>query len=256
MQYISGANGFIGSYLSKKLKLTSIPHEKLSTVKIKPFENFYFLSTYGNLADQTETDKIIQANLTDLIHILNEIDFEKGFKSFIFTSTSSVRLKIQTLYSRTKKAAEQILLALKEKYHVPICIIRPYSVTGVGEQEQHLIPTLIRSCLKGELINFVPNSVHDYIDVEDVVDGIINLSENQAGGIYELGNGRGYTNQEILEIVQKVTGMKAKINIVDHLRDYDTQDWICRNFRARSYGWSPQKSLETSIKEMIKIYEK
>src|SRR3990167_1362876 len=249
MQYITGSNGFIGSHLSKKLKLTSIPHEKLSTIKLKPFGKFFFLSTYGNLVDQTETDKIIQANLTDFIHIINQIDTTK-LKSFVFTSSSSVTLKVQTMYSRTKKAAEQLLLAFKEKYHVPICIIRLYSCTGVGEQEQHLIPTLIRSCLKGELVNFVPNPVHDYIDIEDVVNGIINLSENQAGGVYELGNGRGYTNQEVLEIVEKVTGKKAKINIVDHLRDYDTQDWICRNFRARSYGWSPRKSLEQSIKEM------
>jgi len=256
MQYISGANGFIGSYLSKKLKLTSIPHEKLSTVKIKPFENFYFLSTYGNLADQTETDKIIQANLTDLIHILNEIDFSKGFQSFVFISTSSVRLKVQTLYSRTKKAAEQILLALKEKYHVPICIIRPTSVFGPHEQPIHLIPTILRSCFKGEEMNFVKDAVHDYIFVEDVVNGIINLSDNQAGGVYELGTGIPTTNQEVLNLIEKISGKKAKINVVSSMRSYDTYDWVCTNFRARSFGWLPKYTLEQGLIEVIEDYKK
>src|SRR3990172_2697440 len=255
MQYISGHNGFLGSYLSKKLKLTPIPHEKLSTVKLKPFEKFFFLSTYGNLAGQTETDKIIQANLTDLIHIINQIDTAK-LKSFVFTSSSSVTLKVQTMYSRCKKAAEQLLLAFKEKYHVPICIIRPMSVFGPHEQPQHLIPTILRSCFEGKEMNFVKDAVHDYIFVEDVVDGIINLSNNQAGGVFELGTGVPTTNQEVLNLIEKISGKKANINIESSMRIYDNNLWYSRNFRSRSFGWLPKYTLEQGLVKVIEDYKK
>src|SRR3990167_3657624 len=169
-------------------------------------------------------------------------------------STSSVRLSIQTTYSRTKRAAEEILLAYMERHNVPICIIRPYSVTGVGEQPEHLIPTLIRSAISGETVNFVPNAVHDYIDVEDVVAGIISLSEHHARGIFELGTGKQYTNQQVLELVERVTEREVYVNIVPSMRSYDTDHWVSNNFKSRGYGWLPRKSLEQSIKEQYESF--
>lgn len=253
MRYITGASGFIGKHLSKRLTdVVAIPHKEISTIKLQPFSDFYFLSTYGNMAGhQTNQDgMVIQANIGDLIEVIKQTDFTK-IKSFIYTSTSSVNLKTQTMYSRAKRASEEILLSFMEKYHAPICIIRPFSVTGVGEQEDHLIPTLIRSCLEGEQMNFVKEPVHDFIDVEDVVEGIVNLSEHSAKGMFELGSGKQHTNQEVLEIVEKVTGKKAKINLVKSLRDYDTENWVSGNYKARGYGWTPKKSLEESITEMV-----
>ena len=252
---ISGSNGFIGSYLKRVLiDPICIPHDQLSTLKPEPYDYFYFLSSYGNLATQTETDKTIQANLTDVISILNNSD--KNFKSFVYFSSSSVKLQRQTVYSRAKRAAEEVLLSYIESQQLPICIIRPYSVTGVGEQDQHLIPTLIRSCLLGEHINFVPEPTHDFIDVSDVIEGVLNLSLNKAKGIFELGSGKKYSNQEVLEIVEKVTKKKANINIVPSLRAYDSANWVSTNFRSRSWGWMPQKTLEQSIREMVINFKK
>jgi UDP-glucose 4-epimerase len=254
--YITGYSGFVGTRLSKKVeKFSPLPHDLIDTTKLDTFDKFYFLSTYGNMYDHTEPHKITKANVSDLITVLNQVDFDKGFKSFVFVSTSSVKLKRQTMYSRTKKAAEEILLAYAEKYNAPICIIRPYSVTGVGEQTSHLIPRLIDSCLNGTKIDFVEDPVHDFIDVEDVVDGILNLSEHSAKGVFELGSGIGHTNKEVREIVEKVTGKSANVNIVTRMRDYDSDDWVSTNFRARSYGWLPKKTLEQSIQEMVEAYK-
>ena len=257
--YLTGL-GFLGKHLVKKLgKVTSIPHDKIATTKLKPFDKFFFLSTYGNLIEHNDgregTAKIVKANVTDLCYILDEA-IQYKFKSFVFTSTSSVKLQVQTTYSRTKKAAEEILLAYREKYRLPILIIRPYTIIGVGEPKQHLIPTLIRSCITGEKMNFVKEPRHDYIDVEDVVDGILNLSEHSNGGIYELGSGKSVSNQEVLELVEKATGKKANITIVSNMRSYDTQQWVSTNFRARSFGWLPKITLEQSIINMVKAYEK
>ena len=257
--YLTGL-GFLGKHLVKKLgKVTSIPHDKIATAKLEPFTNFFYLSTYGNLIEHDDgresTAKVVKANVLDLCHILDEA-IQYKFKSFVFISTSSVKLQVQTTYSRTKKAAEEILLAYREKYRLPILIIRPYTIIGVGEPKQHLIPTLIRSCITGEKMNFVKEPRHDYIDVEDVVDGILNLSEHSNGGIYELGSGKSVSNQEVLELVEKVTGKKANITIVPNMRSYDTQQWVSTNFRARSFGWLPTKSLQVSIEEMVKEYEK
>ena len=259
MIYVTGSSGFLGKHLLTKLSSPiSIPHSKLSTIKLEDFDRFFYLASYGNLIEHDNgpdgTAKVVKANVTDLCHVLDQAIRHK-FKSFVFMSTSSVKLQVQTTYSRTKRAAEEILLAYREKYHVQIIIVRPFSITGCGEQPSHLIPTLIRSCMTGEKINFVKEPKHDFIDVEDIVDGLLNLSDNQAGGIYELGSGKSYSNQEVLEIVEKVIGKKANVNNVSCLRSYDNLNWVSTNFRARSFGWLPKKSLEQSIVEMVKQYD-
>lgn len=253
---ITGSNGFLGSHLIKRLdgEILKIPHNKIHSIKLPAFEMGFFLSSYGNMADQTDTAKTIKANITDLCDILDEA-VKHQFKSFVFISTSSVKLRIQTTYSRCKKAAEEILLAYKEKYNLPITIIRPLSITGVGEQKQHLIPTLIRSCMTGETINFVREPKHDFIDVDDVIEGILSLSSHDTGGIFELGSGVSYSNQEVLELVEKVTDKKANVNIVPSLRSYDTTQWVSQNFRARGFGWLPRITLEQSITNMVKEYK-
>lgn len=253
---VTGASGFIGKHLCENLdNFRSVQHENIGHTDFKGYDNYYFLSAYGNMAFHTEEDKIIQANITDLVRVLGDIDFKEGFDSFVFVSTSSVKLKVQTMYSRTKNAAEQILLAYAEKYDAPICIVRPYSVTGPGEQKEHLIPTLIRAAYSGETINFVPEPQHDFIDVRDVVSGVLALSKNKAKGIFELGTGKGYTNQEVKELVEQITGKLINVNIVPQLRPYDATEWLSMNYKARGYGWMPKYTLEQSITDMVEAYD-
>lgn len=254
--YITGSGGFVGRKLTKRLKdnITKIPHKEIDSITLKPFDNFFFLSSYGNLFSQDNAEKTIKANLFDPINMLQSAS-KFNFKSFVFVSTSSVKLKYQTMYSRTKKATEEIMLAYAEKFSTPVCIVRPYSICGAGDNPKHLIPTLIRSCLEGEQMNFVKDAVHDYVDVDDVVEAMLNLSEWGAKGIFEVGSGIGTSNQEIREIIEDITGKKAKVNIVPKMRDYDNEEWTCKNYRVRSFGWMPKKTLRQSLEEAVKEYK-
>lgn len=251
--YVTGANGFIGSHLLPKLKgeVIAIPHDQIDTFELDHFDYFYFLSTYGNLHHQEHNDEqIFKANFLDVLTVIQQIKHFK-FKSFVYISSSSVKLRTQTMYSRSKRIAEEILLAMMEKYDIPVLIIRPFSVTGIGEQEEHLIPTLIESCLLNERMNFVPDATHDFINVEDVVDGIQSLAAHGARGIFELGTGVKTTNQQVLQIVERATGRPALVNKVDSLRPYDNTDWVSNNFKARGFGWLPKTGLEQTIKDMV-----
>ena len=255
---ITGANGFVGSHLVKALEskpIICIPHKEIMNTKLQSFDTFYFLSAYGNMYFHNGDEKILQANISDLIHLLLEAK-NCGFESFVYISTSSVELPVQTMYSRTKKAAEEILLSFIDKYNLPICIIRPFSITGVGEQKEHLIPTLIRSCFTGELVNFVPEPRHDYIDVEDIISEILKLSAIRAKGIFKLGNSFLVSNREVLELVEEITDKKANIKIVKTLRSYDNDNWYAKEYISRDYGWRTRISLKDTIKAMVEDYVK
>jgi nucleoside-diphosphate-sugar epimerase len=166
-------------------------------------------------------------------------------------STSSVKLPVQTMYSRCKKASEEILLSFMEKYKAPISIVRPFTVFGDRDNPVHLIPTLIRSCLTGEPVVLAEEPQHDYIFVDDVVDAIINLSEHHAKGIFEVGSGVQHSNLEVLKVIEEVTGKKANVIGKGETRKYDTSNWVSTNFAARSFGWLPKVSLKEGIERII-----
>jgi nucleoside-diphosphate-sugar epimerase len=191
---------------------------------------------------------IIKANTYDVVDTIEKVK-DLSFKSFIYMSTSSVKLKTQTMYSRSKAAAELILLSYIEKYKLPISVVRPFSITGVGEQKEHLIPTLLRAAKSGEPVPFVPSPAHDFIDIDDIVSGLNTLAAFHARGIFELGSGVSHTNKEVLDIVEDITGKKVHVTYVPSLRAYDSDRWVSTNFRVRGFGWAPKKSLQQSIAE-------
>lgn len=246
--YISGANGFIGRHLANKLlkngncSIRSVPHNEIHNSFIT-VGRYYFLSTYGNMAYHNDFHEMVEANVENII--LSIFGFHGWF---CYMSSSSVLLPVQTPYSRTKRAAEEILQALPE---LKSCIVRPFSVTGVGEQREHLIPTLIRSCLEGEEMPFDPNPVHDFIDVEDVVDGLILLADRQVQGVFEFGSGIPHTNQEIRELVEHFCQRKANVREVSGLREYDNEGWFCKKPQFK-----PSKPIAKSIEEMVEAYKR
>lgn len=252
--YCTGSNGFLGKHLIERLegKTISIPHRQILHFKIEPFRRFFFLSTYGNMAGQESIARILRGNVIDCGMVIEDV-IHSGFspESFIFVSSSSVGLSVQTAYSRAKRSTEEMLQGTS----LPFCIVRPYSVTGLHEQKQHLIPTLIRSCMEGEEMELVPDATHDFIDVHDVVNGLVMLADQKAVGIFELGSGLAWTNLEVCEIVEEICGCKANIKLVKSMRSYDNSKWYCRNFEAGKYGWAPTKTLAHSIQEMVVQYK-
>jgi nucleoside-diphosphate-sugar epimerase len=249
--YVTGSSGFLGKRLMSKLEgnTVAIPHLELNHYYIQRHHRFFWLGTYGNMVGQDNQFTLWQSNILDLVNVLDRIMQFKPYAPFLFMSFSSVNLPVQTPYSRTKRAIEEILLSLKT---FPACIIRPFSVVGVGEQPSHLIPTLIRSCMKGTPMDFIPDATHDWIDVDDVVNGMLILSKSGARGIHEFGNRVAVTNEEVRQLVQEITGKKANITNIKQLRDYDNPDWCCK---TECEYWQPTKSLRTSIIEMVTQYQ-
>lgn len=237
---VSGINSFIGKALNKRYECSGVPRAlfendiELRTL-VEKHDCVINLSAYGNHYHQKET------NLTWRVNVGYATQLAVHSKKLINFSTSSVFLEKQTQYSLSKRVAETVM---KECSHVTV---RPSSVTGVGEQAHRLIPMLIRSCLYGYLMPFVEAPVHDFIDVSDVVSAVPHLESAE----YNISCGNVYTNKQVREIVEDLTGKKAKVELTFSMRSYDTDKWEVDNSRLVSCGWKPIKTLEQSIKEMI-----
>lgn len=278
---ITGSNGFIGKALTTRLndlkhEVFGIPHEMLAIPEqlseeldsINP-DYIVHLASYGNYSDQTEEDQMLASNVFGTYMLLKATS-GMDYKRFINVSSSSVygkkldpmtesmSLDTDTFYGCTKACGEYLARAFRNRYHKPIITIRPFSVTGIGEQSSHLIPTLIKRVCEKEEVDLVPKPVHDYIDVRDLVDAIIILCESNTviPNVVNIGSGKQYTNEEVLKLVEQEVGKKAtKVNTKESMRSYDTSLWLADTTLMRSFGWKPNFSLPESIKDMVEEYK-
>ena len=199
------------------------------------YKTIIYTAGYGNYYDQKDTYETYKVNVLEAIRAMESCE------QFVYISTSSVSLPVQTSYSHSKKTMEEIIGNRG-------IVIRPSSITGIGEQDKHLIPTLIRSCLNNEKMPFVSEPTHDFIDIEDFCQGVLYIVERFEkfeGNIINLSSGINYSNEKVKEIVENITKKKANTFEVANMRKYDTKEWVVKpniNFA--------KKTLFQSIKEM------
>lgn len=236
---ISGASGFIASHLIRALELRKIKVVPLPRKLLYDSQELYFflqknlpnyifhLAAYGNMAPQKDEDMILMANVFATWNLLKESQFVP-YEAFINMSSSSVMLQRQTIYSATKASGEALCRAFSQEYQKPIVTIRPYSVYGPGEADFRFIPTVFRSCLKGEAMQLAPTATHDWVYVEDLVDMMMAVSKEPhkyAGNTYDCGTGVSTTNEAVVKMIEKITGKKANISGFVQLRSFDNPNW-------------------------------
>lgn len=240
---ITGSRGFIGQHLVRALvergdTVMNLHHECLldyaalsADLEFNP-DYILHLAAYGNMANQDEIDEIFDANLQGIYTLLRATP-DIPYKAFVNVSTSSVLLPHQTMYSATKMGAEYLCRAFVDEYNKPIVNFRPYSVYGPGEASFRFIPTVFRSCILGEEMKLVPDSVHDWVYVADVVANMIEVADRRADGeeitLAECGTGIAMRNIDIVKLVEKITKKKSNYTVVDTpLRSFDTGNWVCK----------------------------
>ncbi len=258
--WISGSHGFLGQQLVEQLNQSGqepIRGDREGNVTPLWVDYVVNAQSFGNYYWQrSDIIGTYRANVMALARILQNGEVTKGI---VHLSSTSVLLAVQTYYSAAKRAGEEMVALAARDKGVPALSVRPSSITGIGEQKEHLIPKLIDSCLNGTEIPFVAEPTHDFVDVSDVARAVIFLAKNakeNAGKTINVSSGVTTTNQEVLEIVERVSGKRANIKPISQLRDYDTGRWEVDNSELVKMGWKPEVPLEESIRRMINAHGK
>jgi UDP-glucose 4-epimerase len=141
-------------------------------------------------------------------------------------------------------------------FNVAGAYIRPDG-TAIGERhdpETHLIPIALQVAAgKRDKLQLFGDDyptddgtcVRDYIHVEDLARAhLLALSAATAGEhrIYNLGNGNGFSNRQVVEAARRVTGHELPVEIAPR-RDGDPAALVASSAKARDeLGWVPAKN--------------
>jgi UDP-glucose 4-epimerase len=217
-------------------------------------------------------------NSLKLIEIMEEFNVMK----IVFSSSAAVygepeRIPIPELhpcapsnpYGETKWIVEKTLQAFHDEGKLNFISLRYFNAAGadpegkLGEDhspETHLIPLVIKAALDGTSVPVfgtdynTPDGtcIRDYIHVSDLAQAHIlalrKLEQGKISGVYNLGNGNGYSVREVIETVKKVTGRKV-VAIESPRRPGDPARLVASSEKIKEeLGWIPKYTdLETIV---------
>lgn len=208
---------------------------------------------------------------------LFEIAQRSGVNKIIFSSSASVygnptQIPIPedhpknptSVYGKNKLEVEQILSEInKSNPKFSFASLRYFNAAGAaidgsyGEAhnpETHIIPLAIKAAINNSEFKLFGTDyntedgtcIRDYIHVLDLVEAHVlaleKIDKNPGGYFYNVGTGNGFSNKEVLETIEQVSGLK--INVVNSpRRQGDSDRLVADPTKIKSeLGFDPQYS--------------
>lgn len=234
--------------------------------------------------------KYFMNNVTGTVSLLESM-VKNQVKFIIFSSTAGVYgnphktpipedhpTNPTSVYGESKRMIEQALRWYDEIYKVKSVILRYFNAAGasldgvLGERhkdETHIIPLAIQSVLKDTPFNLygtdydTPDGtcVRDYIHVEDLCKAHLMVLEKsfpeKSSALYNVGTGRGYSNRQVLDTVEKISGKTITVNTAAR-RPGDPSELVADPSKIiAELNWKPEHSdLSTIIQSAWDFHQK
>lgn len=211
----------------------------------------------GNDKFQNSQDNITWLEIS--LFLLKEFVKHEG-QRFIFAGSSSeynlstTRLsekafcESMNLYGKCKKAFTEIALEFCSQKNTSFATARYFSVYGKNDiREGRAIPTAIRSFLNGQkIICKSPNSIWDYIYIEDAAKATIKIMESTYEGAVNVSTAIPTSMREVFETIVYILECPDLLRL-ENIHDPGQILVADNTILKRNIGYTPQTSLEEGI---------
>ena len=164
-----------------------------------------------------------------------------------------------TVYNIAKKKASNILLKYFKKSNFPVIIFRLYLAYGPNQDENRLIPIVIKNCLKQKSFDLSHcNQYRDFIYIDDVINLIIkSFKVKKANGeIFNIGTGKPIKLKTLVNKIKKyIKGGKPIFGVKQLRKDEINKIYPNMDKTINFFKWSPRTSLDKGLLKTIKFYK-
>lgn len=169
-------------------------------------------------------------------------------------------------YAASKAIDEFLALAYHRQVGLPVVIVRLFNTVGARQQGQYgmVLPRFVQWALRNEPIQVYGDGQQQrcFCNVRDVVAAVQALAEypGAVGEVYNIGSNEEVTILELAERVRDRADSASEIRLVPYDQAYEAG---FEDFRRRvpslskiqaAIGWSPTRSLDETIDEIIAYY--
>jgi nucleoside-diphosphate-sugar epimerase len=247
--------------------LTDREQLQRDVTEIRPDIVFNLAMPGGHPSQGREQEDFLKTSIlgtANLLEAVTTMDFQRFVHIGSFLEYGAKNKPLQesdclepsTFRGVAKAAATLLCQQIVQANRLPIVVLRPFSVYGYWEAPTRLVPTAIRAALYNQEIALTaPAYRHDWIFVEDMVEVcLLSLqSEEVAGEIINVGSGQQWSNEEVVEMVQAVSGQVVRVRVGDYpARPPDTTYSVADIWKAkRLLGWEPRYSLRSGLGKTV-----
>ncbi len=169
-------------------------------------------------------------------------------------------------YAASKAVDEFLALAYHRQVGLPVVIVRLFNTVGARQQGQYgmVLPRFVQWALRNEPIQVYGDGQQQrcFCNVRDVVVAMQALAEHPGavGEVYNIGSSEEVTILELAERVRDRADSASAIRLIPYDQAYEAG---FEDFRRRvpslskiqaAIGWSPTRSLDETIDEIIAYY--
>lgn len=212
----------------------------------------------------------------NLLAFINFLDSALRYKvkNIVFASTSSLYSKIKpphketaivrpgSFYEATKQGMEDLARIYGELFGLQSVGLRFFAVYGPNEIHKGKFANIVSQFTWDIIKDRQPvlwgdgKQTRDFIYVMDLVDGIIKAMESNYTGILNMGTGKSYTLNELVEIINKKLGKNIKPKYVDFpFKNYVMYNLADISLARDKIGFNPKVSLEKGVENLINFYK-
>lgn len=164
-------------------------------------------------------------------------------------------------YSVSKASGDMLTQAYGRTHKVPYSISRCSNNYGEFQDQEKLIPTVVRKIRAGEKIPVYGDgkNVRDWIYVSEHNTGVEEiLLKGENGGIYNLGSNNEWSNIDLVKLIIKLMGASEDcIEFVEDRKGHDERYAIDFHNTYEKIGWKSRydrSNFEEKLKEVIEFY--
>lgn len=277
------ANLYIGNLLDRDFVSKVFSENK--------FDGVINFAGFISMGESMENPYIyFQNNVFSVLNVLEEM-VKTNTDNFIFSSSAGVYgnpIKVPISeesatnpgnpYGESKLMVEKIMKWYGKTKNIHTVALRYFNASGasldgtMGEKhtlETHIIPNIIQSVLIDSSFKLFGNDyktkdgtcIRDYIHVLDLIQShvlsIEKLKNSPGNYVYNVGTGHGFSNKEVIDTVEKISGKKVNVQI-EQRRPGDVGELIADPTKINEdLGFAPKYSdLETIVSSAWQWHKK
>lgn len=279
----------IKDFRLERIDLLTEKEKLYSFLASEKFDGVIHMASFIQMGESYENPlKYYRNNVLGFLNLIESMTKNKVEKIILSSSAgvygNPTRLPIEeddpkepvNPYGETKLIMESILKDVDAAYGIKFMSIRYFNAAGgaldgsIGEDhpnESHLIPNLIKAALAGREIEIFGNdydtpdgtNVRDYIHVLDLVDthaiALDKLFEGAKSDFYNAGIGKGYSNNEVIKMVEEVTGLTVKVKYGPRRKGDADSLYASVDKIKKAFGWEPKYDLKKIVETAYKWHK-
>lgn len=266
---------FIAEHLEKIIPVTiDLSDDRALSVvfeNYKPHKVIHLAGSSGKTKEsQTNLEKINYEATARLLEIAVESDVrrivmtgtadEYGFQTQPQKETMTAEPVSEYAVSKNK-AVNHALFLFKER-KLPVVILRPFTVYGIGQPSEMFVSQAVECALRNSPFAMSNGTQkRDLVFVEDFADAMMKAlsAENIEGEIFNVGSGTAIALRDLAKKIWKLAGADAKLLKIGARRTNENElhDTLADISKIKAFlGWESKITIEEGLKIIIEDTKK